>query len=91
MADFRPNRRELGAPYKLKDYDNANLILSKLRKDISKKWMFLCATETGPLEDTTESIPTTNVEKENPDRPISLDLRAIADLGRIDLRFDTLQ
>ena len=53
--------------------------------------MFLCATETGPLEDTTESIPTTNVEKENPDRPISLDLRAIADLGRIDLRFDTLQ
>ena len=84
-----PRRR--GLPYKMKDSETTTLILSKLWKDIFKRRMFLCTTRTVKLNELIEATPTTTVEKKNPDRSISKDRRVIADLRRVNLKFDTCQ
>ena len=53
--------------------------------------MFLCATDTIGIGATSEATPTTAVAQKNPDRSISSDRRAIADLRRVNVRFDTMQ
>ena len=83
--------RTRGFRYKLQDVDNTNLTLSKLWKDISKRRMFLCTTDTISLDGAIESTPTTTVVKKNPDRSIILGRMAIADLRRINLKFNTQQ
>ena len=60
-------------------------------KDIVNRRMFLCTTQTIKLDEQIEATPTTTVEKKNPDRSISTDKRIIADLRRVNLRFDTQQ
>ena len=53
--------------------------------------MFLCTTDTASLEESAEATPTTTVDKKNPDMSISLDKWVIADLRRINLKFDVKQ
>ena len=85
------NPRTRGQPYSVNGEANSRHILSKLRKGVYNRRMFMCAAEAISESEYIETTPTTTAEKKNPYRPISADRGIIAEMRRINMRFDSTQ
>ena len=77
-----------GLPY---NASSTNPIAEKFRGDIRAQRLSVCSTLSVTLDTPIEATPTTTVGKKNPDRSISHDRGAIADLRRVNVGFDISQ
>ena len=83
--------RGRGLPRNHTQKTNSVLLAAKMRKGVRALRMFVWPTQAISPDTPIDATPTTTVEKKNPDRTISTDRRAIADLRRINLGFNPAQ
>ena len=80
--------RVRGLPYKKSPTE---MIAGKFRKDIRARRLFACSANCISQDAPIEATPTATVEKKKPDRTVSTDRRAIADMRRINVGSEVSQ